>query len=135
MTFSLADLLLLVLTVAAVVMVVYLIRLGSQLSRTAREIEELVRHVNFLRPQFERLIEETEQELGDLRKLTQRADGIADDVGSITHHASRLALPALANISSLAGPLRYATAALTGAKIGMQVLRKRQKKRKQEENE
>jgi uncharacterized protein YoxC len=130
MTFSLTDLLLIVLTVAAVIMVVYLIRLASQLARTATEVEELVRHINYMRPQFERMLDAAEHELGDIRKLTQRADGIVDDVGTVTHHASRLAAPALANISSLAVPLRYASAALTGAKIGMQVLRKRQKKKK-----
>jgi uncharacterized protein YoxC len=125
MTFTLTDLMLIIVAISAVVIVVFLIRLANQLTRASAEAEELIRHLNYLRPQFERLLEEAERELGDIRSLTQKADGIAGDVGAITNTASRLALPALSNISSLARPLRYASAALAGAKIGLQVLTSR----------
>jgi uncharacterized protein YoxC len=125
MTFSLIEVLLLIIAIAGIVLVTYLMRLISQMSRTAIEVEELVRHLNYMRPQFERVLEGTEKELASIHELTKKADGIAGDVGSITHQATRLALPALTGLSSLAGPLSFATAALNGAKLGLKVLRGR----------
>jgi len=133
MTFTLTDLMLIVVTISVVVIVVYLIRLASQLTRASAQAEELIRHLNYLRPQFERLLEEAERELGDIRALTQKAGGIAGDVGAITNTASRLAVPALSSITSLAGPLRYASAALAGAKIGLKVLASRKRNKDEDD--
>jgi len=135
MTFSLTEVLLLIIAIAVVVLVVYLIRLAGQASRTTAEVEELVRHLNYMRPQFERVLESTEKELAEVRELTKKANGIAGDVGSLTHQASRVALPALTNLGSLAGPLSYASAALTGAKIGLKVLRGRSNNTEKKEKE
>ena len=134
MTFSLTEVLLLITAIAVVALVVYVIRLMSQVSRTAHEVEELVRHLNYMRPQFERVLESAEKELVEFRELTKKADGIAGDVGSLTHQATRLALPALTNFSSLAGPLSFATAALSGAKLGLKVLRGRNSKNTENES-
>jgi ABC-type cobalt transport system substrate-binding protein len=127
MTLTLTDLLMIVVTVSVVLIVVYLIRLASQLTRASAEAEELIRNMNHLRPQFERLLEEAERELAEIRTLTQKAGGIVGDVGAVTNTASRLAVPALSSLSSLAGPMRYASAALAGAKIGLKVLASRKR--------
>lgn len=133
MTFSLIEVLLLITAIAGVVLIAYIIRVLGQVSKTASEVEELVRHLNYMRPQFERVLDATEKELIDIRKLTKKADGIAGDVGSITHQATRLALPALTNLTSLAGPLSFATAALSGAKLGLKILRGRSEKNRENE--
>lgn len=136
MTFSLIEVLLLITAIAGVVLIAYVIRVITQMSRTAHEVEELVRHLNYMRPQFERVLDSAEKELVEMRELTKKADGIAGDVGSLTHQATRLALPALTSLTSLAGPLSFATAALSGARLGLKVLRGRnQKKEEEEENE
>lgn len=136
MTFSLIEVLLLITAIAGVVLIAYVIRVITQMSRTAHEVEELVRHLNYMRPQFERVLDSAEKELVEMRELTKKADGIAGDVGSLTHQATRLALPALTRLTSLAGPLSFATAALSGARLGLKVLRGRhQRKEEEEENE
>lgn len=135
MTFSLTEVLLLISAIAGVVLIAYVIRVITQVSRTAHEVEELVRHLNYMRPQFERVLDSAEKELVDIRELTKKADGIAGDVGSITHQATRLALPALTSLTSLAGPLSFATAALSGARLGLKVLRGRNQRNKEEEEE
>lgn len=136
MTFSLIEVLLLITAIAGVVLIAYVIRVITQMSRTAHEVEELVRHLNYMRPQFERVLDSAEKELVEMRELTKKADGIAGDVGSLTHQATRLALPALTSLTSLAGPLSFATAALSGARLGLKVLRGRhQRKEEEEENE
>ena len=135
MTFSLSEVLLLITAIAGVVLIAYVIRVITQVSRTAHEVEELVRHLNYMRPQFERVLDSAEKELVEFRGLTKKADGIAEDVGSLTHQATRLALPALTSLTSLAGPLSFATAALSGARLGLKVLRGRNQRNKEEENE
>ena len=135
MTFTLFEVLLLITAIAGVVLIAYVIRVITQVSRTAHEVEELVRHLNYMRPQFERVLDSAEKELVEMRELTKKADGIAGDVGSLTHQATRLALPALTSLTSLAGPLSFATAALSGARLGLKVLRGRNQRNKEEENE
>ena len=135
MTFSLIEVLLLISAIAVIVLIAYIIRVITQVSRTAKEVEDLVRHLNYMRPQFERVLESAEKELIEVRELTKKADGIAGDVGSLTHQATRLALPALTSLTSLAGPLSFATAALSGARLGLKVLRGRNQRNKEEENE
>lgn len=135
MTFSLIEVLLLITAIAGVVLIAYVIRVITQMSRTAHEVEELVRHLNYMRPQFERVLDSAEKELVEMRELTKKADGIAGDVGSLTHQATRLALPALTSLTSLAGPLSFATAALSGARLGLKVLRGRNQRKEEEEEE
>jgi predicted PurR-regulated permease PerM len=127
MTLTFIDVMLFVLTAAVVVAVVFIVRLASQITRTAGEAEQLVRQVNHLTPRIEKILDEAEGELSDLRKLTQASEGIVSDVGAITHQTARFAVPALSNVGSLATPLKYISAATTGAKIAMQVLKKKRK--------
>ena len=133
MTITLVDVFLLILTAAVIVAVVFIVRLAQQLTRVAGQTEELVRHINYLRPQMENIMKEAEGELEELRSLTRRLDGVVEDVGSITRVTSRIATPALTNVASLAVPMKYASAAITGAKIGMQVLRSRAKKKSEDD--
>ena len=128
MTLTFIDVLLFILTTAVVVAVIFVARLAIQLTRTAGEAEHLIRHANHLTPRLEKILDETEGEISDLRQLTQKADSIAGDVGAITHQTARFAVPALSNMGTLATPMKYLSAAITGAKIGMQVLKKRKKK-------
>jgi predicted PurR-regulated permease PerM len=134
MTVTLVDVLLLILTASVVVAVVFVVRLALQLTRTTAEAEAMIRHINYLRPQIENILKEAEGELSDLRDVTQKVDDIAGNVGAITHQTTKLALPLLTNASVLAKPLRYAGAALAGAKIGLQVLGSRKKKKKDEDD-
>lgn len=135
MTFTFADLLLLIIGAAVVVMMVILIRLSSQLMRTAQEVETAARHIHFMRPKIERLLEQAEAELSEISSITRKADHIAEDVNSVTHQLAHVALPAISGLATIAGPLRYAGAALTGAKIGVGVLRKRRRKHEDEDEE
>jgi predicted PurR-regulated permease PerM len=127
MTLTFVDGMMFLLTAAVVVAVVFIIRLASQLTRTAGEAEQLVRQVNHLTPRVEKILDEAEGELSDLRKLTQTSEGIASDLGAITNQTARFAVPALSTVGSLATPMKYISAATTGAKIAMQILKKKRK--------
>jgi predicted PurR-regulated permease PerM len=127
MTLTFVDVLLFILTCAAVVAVIFIVRLASQLTRTIGEAELVVRQFSHLTPRVEKILDEAEGELQDLRKLTQSSEGIVSDVGAITHETARFAVPALSSVGTLATPMKYLSAATTGAKIAMQVLKKKKK--------
>lgn len=129
MNFTLTELLLLVLGAAALVAIVYVVRLLAQLSRTLEEAQRFIAHLNQLGPQLDRILVETEGELAELRKVTQKVDGIAGHVGAITQKAAGMAVPALHGVGELAGPLKYISAAVTGAQLVMQMLRKRKEEK------
>lgn len=134
MTFTFADVLLLVIAIAVVIITIVLIRLSTQLVRTAAEVERAARHLNYLQPRIERIAEEAELELKALHALTEKADQIAGDVEGLSSQARRLVLPALSSAATIAEPLRYASAAIMGAKVGLQFLRSRRKKKTDDED-
>jgi len=133
MTFSLADLLLLIIAVAAVISTIVLIRLANQLGRTSQEVEQLARHVNYMQPRIERLMEEAEAELVQIRGVTSSAKNIATDLELVAENTRKTLLPALQGISAFSEPLRYVSAAMAGAKIGMKVLARRRHKSEDDE--
>lgn len=134
MTFTIADVLLLLIAVGVTIITIVLVRLSAQLVRTAAEVEKAARHLNHLQPRIERIAEEAESELKALHALTEKADQIAADVEGVSSHARRLVLPALSSAASIAEPLRYASAALMGAKVGLQFLRNRRKRKTDDED-
>jgi len=135
MTFTFADVLLLIIALAVVIITVVLIRMSTQLVRTATEVEKAARHLNYLQPKIERIADEAELELRSLQALTTKADQIAADMESLSSQARRFVTPAIASVATIAEPLRYASAALMGAKVGLKLLRSRRKKQTDNEDD
>jgi predicted PurR-regulated permease PerM len=126
--------LLLIIALAVVVIAIVLLRLSAQAVRTATEVERLARHLNYLQPRIERIVVEVETELKALHVLTEKVDQIAADVEGVSSQARRLVMPALSSVAAIAEPLRYASAALMGAKVGLQFLRSRRKRKTDDED-
>ena len=127
-----SEIVLVILGAAALVVAVYLVRLLSQLSKTAAEAQRLLAHLNEKSPQVDRILAEAEGELADLRKVTQKVEGIADQVGVVTQRVARVAMPALDGVESMASPMKYISAAVAGVKVVMQLLRKRREEPSEE---
>jgi uncharacterized protein YoxC len=125
MTHTLTEVLLLLLAAAGVVAVVYVVKLVNQLSRTAAEAERFIAQLNQLSPQLNRILTQTEGELADLRQVTQKVDAIAGNVGAISQKVAGFVAPSTDGAGTLAGPIRYITAAMTGVKVVMQLLKQR----------
>ena len=132
MTLALTDVLLMVIALASVAGSIALFRVAGQVIRTAAEVEQVARHVNYLQPRIERLLEEAEGELVQARELTRKANSIAVDLEMVAEQTRKTVMPALQGISAIAGPLQYIGAAVTGAKIGMKVLGKKHPKTENE---
>lgn len=133
MTLALTDVLLAIIAIATVAGAIAVIRIAGQVMRTAAEVERVARHLNYLEPRFERLLEEAESELVQARELTGKINSIAVDFEMVAEQTRKTLMPALHGISAITGPLQYIGAAVTGAKIGMKVLGKKHQKADREE--
>ena len=99
--------------VAALAAIVVLAILLWRLSRAAAEAEQFLAHLNQMSPRLERILAETESELAEVRKITQKASDVAT--------------PALDGAGALTKPMRYITAAVAGVQAVMQMWRSRKK--------
>jgi len=110
MSFTLADLLLVIIAAVAIGMLAVLVRLSTRVTRAAEEVEVSFHYLNSIRPTVDRLLREAEDEVSEMREMTQRANRIAADVQDISGSARRLTLPLLTQF----------TAVLAGAKVGLE---------------
>jgi hypothetical protein len=132
MSLTFTEWLLLVLTALAAVAVVYVVKLLTQVRRTVFQAEAFLTHLNTLTPRLDRILAETEGELLELRKLTGQVDGIAQNLGAITGRAAQFVAPAQNGKGDHPGPLKFISAAFTGARVVMQLLRSRKEKSAEE---
>ncbi|HEX9781008.1 MAG TPA: hypothetical protein VGB20_07330 [bacterium] len=108
MTLTLTEFLLIVIAVSAVVACAVLVRLASQMGRSAQEIERLARWLSMKRPETERLLGDAEHGLAELRITVQRLDRIAENVQGITGGARRLTSPLIAQVAAVAAGAKMA---------------------------
>jgi len=122
MTFTLSEVLLLVVAVTAMAFVIVFVGLSFQLRRTAAEMEETARHVRSLVSPAQRLLKEAESDVAEIRELARRTTQIAQDVQSVTGEASALTIQLL---RALEGEVSdRARAAMVGARAGFAALRR-----------
>lgn len=114
MSFTLVDLLLIIIAAMTIGMFAVLARLATRMSRAAQEVEESFRYLNGARPTIDRLLGDAERELSELRRVTQRADEIAKDLKDLSGPARRLAMPLLTQWVAVAA----------GAKAGLEALQR-----------
>lgn len=122
MTFSLVEVLLLLMTIGILILVVVLTRSGQKLGNAIEGFEETTRRVNGLEPQVRRVLEKLEEELDDLQRVTRRTEQVADHVAEVSDESRRVVLDLLHDLEELQLPERY-RAAVAGAKAGLAVLR------------
>lgn len=121
MTFTLTEVLMILVAFAVAVFVGIFARLSFQLNKTASEMEETARRARDLVPATRSLLEQAESDLRDVRDLTRRTTKIAEDVQAVTGEASALTVQVL---QALEGPVSdRARAAVVGARAGFEALR------------
>ncbi len=111
MTFTLTDVLLLVIAGTLLVMAIQLVRLGGRMLEAADELKDAMKE---LRPELRRLVREAEGALADVRRTSGRIDHIAETV----EEGAMLAQRILAPLSTRLGAL------ITGVKTAFVVLRR-----------
>ena len=122
MTFSLAEVLMLLLTIGGLILVVVLVRAGQKLGSAIEGFQETTRRVNGLEPQVRRVLEKLEEELDDLQRVTERTEQVAANVAEVSDESRRVVVDLIHDLEELQLPERY-RAAVAGAKAGLAVLR------------
>ena len=129
MQISLNGLLLIVVAVAVIIMAIYLTRLAMQFRQVLERVEKNLEHFETTRPKVDRILDNFDAELEQIRTVTARVDGIAGDAEDVSGEMRNAIMPLLLQVSSLTSSLRHVNAAVTGARVGMRVLRRRSRRR------
>jgi len=122
MTFSLVEVLVLLMTIGVLILVIVLARTGQKLSSAIEGFEETTQRVNALEPQVRRVLEKLEGELDDLQRVTARTEQVAANVAEVSDESRRVVLDLIHDLEELQVPERY-RAAVAGAKAGLAVLK------------
>lgn len=129
MTFTLTEVLLLLITVMLLVLAGAAVVLGNRAATALSRFQETAERLNALEPQVRRVLESLEVELARVESLTAKTDRMADDVVTVTHESRRVALDLLRDLEEYRIPARY-QAAVAGAKAGLSVLRAANQRRR-----
>lgn len=124
---------LLVCSAAVITITVVLVRMAGQLVRTGAELERLARTLGEdLIPRAERVLDQTANELVELRAATEAARRVAqsatrtvETVGEVTGRARGAVLPILEAVESVGDAMRQVTAVSAGFKAAIGSLRQR----------
>jgi uncharacterized protein YoxC len=122
MTFSLGDVLLLLLAIAAIVLVIVLARTAQKVGRSIERSEETTQRLNSLQPQVSSVLEKIDGELADLKGVTEKTRRVAANVADVTDESRRVAMGLIHDLEELQIPERY-RAAVVGARAGLAVLK------------
>lgn len=88
MTFTLLELVAVLVTMGLAVALVYFVKVAKQIRRTAAELEVTARRVSELTPGIQKLLSHGEAELEELRVLTKTTSEVAGHVHAVTGEAS-----------------------------------------------
>lgn len=125
-TISYEDLLLTVLTACAVGVTVAVIAGTLRLRTTLTRVDDFLYRAGALLPEIDRVSVEVEHTLQSVRRLSDRAEQIAEDVETMTSRTRESTLPLLEELGSqvevAVGALRHLGALLAGARAGLSAL-------------
>ncbi len=122
MTFTLLELVAVLVTMGLAVALVYFVKAAKQIQRTAAELEVAARNVSELKPGIQRFLSQGESELEELRVLTRTTSEVAGHVHAVTGEASTATVHL---IQGLEGQVvnRY-SAIVAGARAGLALLKR-----------
>ncbi len=109
MTFTLTDVLLLVIGGTLLVMTIQLVRLGGRMVGAADELRDAIQE---LRPELRRLVRDAEGALADVRRTSGRIGRIAETVEEHTRLAQRILAPLSTRLVALIIGVKTAFVAL-----------------------
>jgi hypothetical protein len=123
MTFTLIELVAVLVTIGFAVGLFYFVKMAKQLRSTAAELEYTARRVSELAPAAQRLLVNGESELEELRILTQKTSQVAGHVHAVTGEASTATLHLLRGLED--GVANRYGAIVAGARAGLAMLKRR----------
>ena len=116
MTFSLVEVLLLLVTIILGIGVAVFLRLATRMSGTADEMTQLTRRVAELIPGIRVFVDDAEAVTKELRAVTETTSEIAENIQAVTGAASQVTARLARGFDGQMG------AAIAGARAGLEAL-------------
>lgn len=118
MTFTLSEVLLLILTLAACTVSVYLARTLQSLDRTARDISKTLEEFRTLGRKLDGLLIEAERTVASARRLSEEGCAVVGNLSATSARVRETVEEGIEQFRGLFGPLRFLPLLLTGIKAG-----------------
>jgi hypothetical protein len=119
---TLTEWLLIIITVAAVALVIIIARLAVKMGQTLESVRASVDRLGALAPRIDTVLVQVEQGLREIHGVTAQTQRIVGNVEVVADEARRVALDVL-NIVGFLDVTRRANAAMVGAKAGVALLK------------
>jgi len=116
------EMIMAVIAVALLIGVIVMTRLVGRIGRAADDVGLAARQVAELGPAAHKLIDAAHTELVSLHTFSRTATGVADDVRSVTNHASAVSSRILEGFESEL--VDRSRAIFAGARVGLEALRR-----------
>ena len=108
--------------VAALMSSFFLFRLMTGLSPLIARVEAAARWLEAERPRYDRILQDLEKQMGEMRGISASAHGIAGNAQSISEDLRSAAQPIIAEVRDLAVATRQVHAVVAAVRTGLSVL-------------
>jgi hypothetical protein len=135
-TLSLREVLLTLLTLAAIVGLFYFIFTLRRLVTMVEEWRRVTARAEMLMSQLQKVMENADLTLSSARRLIESGQSSVDDIAAVSGSARRLSEEIIGNISLVLSPIRYVTSLVHNLQRAVEAIveRKRKKVSGTEEN-
>ena len=128
-TLSLRDVLLTLLTLAALVGLFYFIVTLRRLMAVVEEWRRVTGRAEMLMAQIQKVMESAEITLSSARRLIESGQSTVDDIAAVSGSARRLSEEIIGNISMVLSPIRYLGSLVHNLQRAVEALVERRKKK------
>jgi len=125
MQIMLSDLALVVIALAMMIVGYQALRISHRLQTTLERVDRAVDQLNLMAPRAHQVLEKLDREMAAIESITLKADRVADRVDAVSEELQQSATELVGQVHHVTHGLRHVQAAMTGARVGLQVLRDR----------
>ncbi len=128
-TLSLREVLLTLLTLAAIVGLFYFIFTLRRLVTMVEEWRRVTARAEMLMSQVQKVMENADLTLSSARRLIESGQSTVDDIAAVSGSARRLSEEIIGNISLVLSPIRYVTSLVHNLQRAVEAIVERKKKK------
>jgi uncharacterized protein YoxC len=114
-----------VIALAAVVVTVYVVVVSTRLRTLIDRLDGTARYLEASRPKIDRILDNVESELVELRGVSRKLNHIAGDAEHLSTGVRLAVQPIVAEVADLSSTIRYVRAAAVALRTGLSAWRGR----------
>lgn len=120
MTFTLTEVLLLILTMAACIVSFFLARTLHGVDKAVRDIAKTMEEFRTLGRKLDRVVEETERTMTSVRRLSDEGCAVVENLSATAAHVRETVEEGIDQFRGLLGPMRLLPMLIAGVKAGFE---------------